>query len=157
MLLQCTDLFWWQLCASKCCTCFNELSLFIRHIPSKFFSWNSKQMLYVSCMYVVYIPILVCMFESCMYVLVFQRKPCLCLMNRLNSMKHVQHFDAHNCHQKKKKKKENKKEKYIQLTTFKKNMQYCKIFWASTRNVYRCRILLSLKFFLGVFCHDFNQ
>ena len=45
-----------------------------------------------------------------MYVLVFPRITCLHLMNRLNSLKHVQHFDVHNSNQKKgidKKKQEN--------------------------------------------------
>ena len=36
-----------------------------------------------------------------MYVLVFPRIPSLRLMNRLNSLKHVQHFHVHNSHQKK--------------------------------------------------------
>ena len=31
-----------------------------------------------------------------MYVLLFQRKLSLRLMNRFNSLKHVQHYDAHN-------------------------------------------------------------
>ena len=39
------------------------------------------------------------------YVLVFQRKPCLCLMNGLNSLKDVQHFDEYNSNQKEKKEK----------------------------------------------------
>ena len=30
---------------------------------------------------------------SSMYVLVFQRKPCLYLLNRFDFLKHVQHFD----------------------------------------------------------------
>ena len=40
---------------------------------------------------------------SCMYVLVFQRKPYLHLVNGFNSFKLVQNFDAHNSNQKKKK------------------------------------------------------
>ena len=38
-----------------------------------------------------------------MYVLVFQRKPYLHLVNGFNSFKLVQNFDAHNSNQKKKK------------------------------------------------------
>ena len=48
-------------------------------------------------------------------VFVFQRKPCLHLMNRLNSMKHMQHFDACNSNQKGEKE---KKKESIQFTTF---------------------------------------
>ena len=44
-----------------------------------------------------------------MYVLVFQREPSLHLMNRLNSLKRVQHFDAHNSDQKKEKEKKNQR------------------------------------------------
>ena len=44
-----------------------------------------------------------------MYVLVFQRKPYLHLMNTLNSLKHVQHFDGHNSNQKKENEKKRKK------------------------------------------------
>ena len=33
---------------------------------------------------------------SCMQVLVFQRKPCLRFMNKLDSFEQVQHFDAYN-------------------------------------------------------------
>ena len=36
-----------------------------------------------------------------MYILVLPRIPCLRFMNRLNSLKHAQHFGAHNSHQKK--------------------------------------------------------
>ena len=50
-----------------------------------------------------------------MSVLVFQRKPCLRLMNRFNSLKHVQHFHAHNSNQKKEKE---KNEKNFQFTNF---------------------------------------
>ena len=39
-----------------------------------------------------------------MHVLVFQRKPCMCLMNRLNSLKPVQHVGAHNLRERKGKK-----------------------------------------------------
>ena len=91
--------FWWQLCASKCCTCFNELSLFIRHRQG--FLWNTKT--YIQDlnmhtrigMYTTYI-------QDTYICSEFQLKNLLgmCLMNRLNSLKHVQHFDAHNCHQK---------------------------------------------------------
>ena len=42
-----------------------------------------------------------------MYVLVFQRKPYLHLINRFNSLK--EHFDAHNYNQKKRKKKHSSK------------------------------------------------
>ena len=45
-----------------------------------------------------------------------QRKLCLRLMNRLNSLKHVQHSDAHNSNQKKEK--EKKKKENILFTTF---------------------------------------
>ena len=41
----------------------------------------------------------------CINVLAFQRKLCLRLMRRLNSLKHVQHFDAHNSNQKEEKEK----------------------------------------------------
>ena len=40
---------------------------------------------------------------------VFHRKPCLYVTNRLNSLKHMQHFDAHNSNQKKEKEKRKKK------------------------------------------------
>ena len=50
-----------------------------------------------------------------MYVLVFQRKPSLHLMNGTNSLKHVQHFDAHNSNQNQEK--ERKKEENIQFIT----------------------------------------
>ena len=43
-----------------------------------------------------------------MYVLVFQRKPCLRL-SRFTCLKYVQHFDAQNSNQKKKKGKSKKK------------------------------------------------
>ena len=52
----------------------------------------------------------------CINVLAFQRKLCLRLMRRLNSLKHVQHFDAHNSNQKEEK--EKKKEENIKCTTF---------------------------------------
>ena len=35
-------------------------------------------------------------YMSCMFVLVFQRKPSLHLTNRFNSLKHMQHFYSHN-------------------------------------------------------------
>lgn len=50
-----------------------------------------------------------------MYALVLQKKLCLHLANRFNSLKHIQHFDAHNSNEKKKKEEERKN---IQLTTF---------------------------------------
>ena len=46
-----------------------------------------------------------------MYALVFQRKPCLHLVKRFNSLKHVQHFDAHNSNEQKVKEERNKKKK----------------------------------------------
>ena len=48
-----------------------------------------------------------------MHVLVFQRKPWLHLINRLNSLKHVQHSHAFDSNQKKKEK--NKKIFNLQL------------------------------------------
>ena len=48
------------------------------------------------------------LYISCMYFLVFQRKPCLSFMNRLNSLKHMQNFDVYNYNQKKKKKRKGK-------------------------------------------------
>ena len=59
---------------------------------------------------------------SCMYILVFQRKPCLRLMKRFNSFKRVKHFNVHNSNQKEEK--EKKERKNIQLTTF---WDMCKI------------------------------
>ena len=44
-----------------------------------------------------------------MYVSVFYRKYCLRLMNRLNSLKHEQYFDANNSSQKKEKDKRKRK------------------------------------------------
>ena len=55
---------------------------------------------------------LYCIYPVC--VLVLQRKPCLHLMNRLNSLKHVQYFDVYNSNQRKKR----KKRKNSQFTTF---------------------------------------
>ena len=52
---------------------------------------------------------------SCMYVLVFQRKPSMRLINRPNSLKHIQHFDAYNSNQMKKGKKRGKKTFSLQL------------------------------------------
>ena len=46
---------------------------------------------------------------SCMYILVFQRKPCLRLMKRFNSFKRVKHFNVHNSNQKEEKEKKRKK------------------------------------------------
>ena len=39
---------------------------------------------------------------SCMYFVLFQRKPCPHLTNRFNSLKHVQHFDTHDSKQRNK-------------------------------------------------------
>ena len=43
-----------------------------------------------------------------MYVLIYQRKPYLCLMDRFNFLKHMQHFNALNFNQKEKEKKKEK-------------------------------------------------
>lgn len=51
-----------------------------------------------------------------MYVLVFQRKTCLGLLNRFNFLKHVQHLDAHNYNEKNEE--EKKKEKIFSLQLF---------------------------------------
>ena len=45
---------------------------------------------------------------SFMYVLIYQRKPWLCLMNRFNFLKLMQHFNALNFNQKEKEKKKEK-------------------------------------------------
>ena len=45
------------------------------------------------------------LYISCMYVIVFQRKPNLHLVNRFNSLKHVQHFQLRERKGKKKEKK----------------------------------------------------
>ena len=55
-------------------------------------------------------------YTCCMYVLVFQRKPCLRVINKFNCLKDVQNFDTNKSNQKEKKQK--KKEKNIQFTTF---------------------------------------
>ena len=56
-------------------------------------------------------------------LLAFQKKPCLCFMNRIDSLKQVHHFDAHNSNQK------NEKEKRKHsVYNFSKYMQYYKIF-----------------------------
>ena len=61
-----------------------------------------------------------------MYKLVFQRKPCVRLINRLNTLKHVQNFSTHNSNQKKEKKK--KKQGNIELTTFRNTCNIMKPF-----------------------------
>ena len=43
-----------------------------------------------------------------MYILLFQGKPCLHLMNRLNSLKHMQRSDVRNSNLKKEKEKRKK-------------------------------------------------
>ena len=79
--------FWWQLCASKCCTCFNELSLFIRHRQG--FLWNTK----------TYIQDLNMHTRIGMYTTYIQ-DTYICFEFQLKNLLGVQHFDAHNCHQK---------------------------------------------------------
>ena len=49
------------------------------------------------------------LYKSCVHVLVFQRKPCLCFMNRFDSFKQVHHLDTHNFNQKKEKEKKEKR------------------------------------------------
>ena len=55
-----------------------------------------------------------------MYVLVFQRKSFLRLMNSFNSFKHMQHFDAHHSNQ--------KKEKKHSIYSFSEHVQHYKSF-----------------------------
>ena len=55
------------------------------------------------------------LYKSCVHVLVFQRKPCLCFMNRFDSLKQVHHLDTNNFNQKKE---NEKKRENIQFTTF---------------------------------------
>ena len=61
-----------------------------------------------------------------MHVSAFQRKSCVHLMNRLNSLEHVQQFDTHNSNQKKEK--EKKKRENIQLKTFRNTCNITKPF-----------------------------
>ena len=75
---------------------------------------------------------------SCMYVLVLRRKLCLRPMNRLNSLKLVQHFNAHNSNQRKEK--EIKKEN-IQFTTFRCTCNSTKPFEVA-RGTFTDRMLL---------------
>ena len=78
------------------------------------------------------------MYISCMYVLVLRRKLCLRPMNRLNSLKLVQHFNAHNSNQRKEK--EIKKEN-IQFTTFRCTCNSTKPFEVA-RGTFTGRMLL---------------
>ena len=48
------------------------------------------------------------LYKSCVHVLVFQRKPCLCFMNRFDSLKQVHHLDTNNFNQKKENEKKRK-------------------------------------------------
>ena len=64
-------------------------------------------------------------YMSSMHALVFQRKPCLCFMNRFNFLKHVQHFDAHSYNKRNWKK---KKKKFIQFIALRNTYNIMKCF-----------------------------
>ena len=65
------------------------------------------------------------LYTCCMYVLVFQRKPCLRVINKFNCLKDVQNFDTNKSNQKEKKQKRKKKIFSLQLFG---HMQHCETF-----------------------------
>ena len=89
-----------------------------------------------------------------MYVLVLRRKLYLRPMNRLNSLKLVQHFNVHNCNQRKE---EEIKKENNQFTTFRCTCNSTKPFEVA-RGTFTDNIIITKKSSLLSFgCHALNR
>ena len=82
------------------------------------------------------------------------KKALLRLMNKHDSLKHVQNFDAHNSI--KKKGKEKKKEENIQFTAFRNTCNITKTFQLAQGKFTEIGYDCNKKILLAVLCHDFN-